>query len=118
MYSKQPQNYNAKVLCVESETVDFTAGKYYTVTEGVILDNSGTERPIGGFVTDVTMLNKYLEAEFTEVEEDMETIKTDLFFNQRDITVGELQALNEAVGLEVEINNGAITGGFLAGQEE
>lgn len=116
MHSKQSQNYNAKVLCIESETVDFTAGEYYTVTDGVILDNSGTERPIGGFVTDITMLNKYLEATFKE--EDMKTLKTDLICNQREITVGELQELNEAIGLEVEINNGQITGGHIADQEE
>ena len=118
MYSKQPQNYNAKVLCVESETVDFTAGEYYTVTDGVILDNSGTERPIGGFVTDITMLNKYLEAEFKEVVENMKTLKTDLIANQREITVGELQELNEVIGLEVELNNEKITGGHIADQEE
>ena len=48
----------------------------------------------------------------------METLKTDLICNQREITVGELQELNEAIGLEVEINNGKITGGHIADQEE
>ena len=48
----------------------------------------------------------------------MKTLKTDLINNYREITVGELQELNEAIGLEVELNNGQITGGHIADQEE
>lgn len=45
----------------------------------------------------------------------MDFIKTEYFEN---VTVGDLQVLNEAIGLEVELNDGAITGCTIADQED
>lgn len=45
----------------------------------------------------------------------METLKTEYFKN---ITVGDLEVLNEAIGLEVELNDGAITGCTIAGTDQ
>lgn len=45
----------------------------------------------------------------------METLKTEYFEN---ITVGDLQVLNKAIGLEVELNDGAITGCNITGTDQ
>lgn len=65
----RPEPYNAKIVCIESQTPHFTKGKIYEVRDGVVYENEN-ERSNYTVVKNINEVNECLMSQFIELVED------------------------------------------------